>query len=189
MEVDAAKVVPAPVEDLVAAAAALSAGPGAAAATAWRSARWASVAAVGLPALSLAAVLVAYVLYYVLNYLSTGELLMIYKWQPAPFGWAMLVGFATLVVVSLLTPAEDPARIEAYFDRMRHLSASDRTAGASALADDHGQALILLDIGTWLQPERWRNFWSRYREDALGFLLAWGFVGLLVAIAWGVMRL
>lgn len=138
---------------------------------------------------ALAAILVAYVLYYLLNYLATGEFRVIYKWQPEPFGWAMLVGFATLVIVSLLTPAEDPTRIEAYFDRMRHLSASDRKAGVSSLADDHGQALILLDISTWIQPERWRHFWSRYREDALGFLLAWGFVGLLVAIAWGVMRL
>ena len=138
---------------------------------------------------ALAAVLVAYVLYYLLNFLATGEFLLIYKWQPAPFGWAMLAGFSTLVVVSLLTPAEDAARIGAYFDRMEHLSAADRKAGESSLAADHGQALILLDVGTWFQAGRWRAFWSRYREDSLGFLLAWGFVALLVAIAWGVMRL
>ncbi len=138
---------------------------------------------------ALAAVLVAYGLYYLLNYLSTGELLLIYRWQPAPFGWAMLAGFVTLVGVSLLTPAEDPARVEAFFQRMRQLSPADQPDGQSPEAEDHGQGLILLDVGTWFQAERWQNFWVRYREDALGFILAWGFVGALVLIAWGVVQL
>lgn len=138
---------------------------------------------------ALAAVLVAYVSYYLLNYFATGEIQMIYKWQPAPFGWAMLAGFTTLIGVSLISPAEPTDRVEAYFDRMRHLSTSDRSGDQPALADDYGKALLLLDVGTWFTADRWRNFWSRYREDTLGFLLAWGFVGLLIAIAWGVISL
>lgn len=138
---------------------------------------------------ALAAVLVAYVSYYLLNYFATGEIQMIYKWQPAPFGWAMLAGFTTLIGVSLISPAEPTDRVEAYFDRMRHLSTSDRSGDQPALADNYGKALLLLDVGTWFTADRWRNFWSRYREDTLGFLLAWGFVGLLIAIAWGVISL
>lgn len=138
---------------------------------------------------ALAAVLVAYVSYYLLNYFATGEIQMIYKWQPAPFGWAMLAGFATLIIISLISPAEPADRIETYFDRMRHLSTSDRPGDQPALADDYGKALLLLDVGTWFTADRWRNFWSRYREDTLGFLLAWGFVVLLIAIAWGVISL
>lgn len=138
---------------------------------------------------ALAAVLVAYVSYYLLNYFATGEIQMIYKWQPAPFGWAMLAGFTTLIGVSLISPAEPTDRVEAYFDRMRHLSVADRTGDTPELADDSGKALLLLDVGTWFTAARWHNFWSRYREDTLGFLLAWGFVALLIAIAWGVISL
>ena len=134
-------------------------------------------------------VLVAYILYYLLNYLSTGELMLIYKWQPAPFGWAMLAGFSTLVIVSLLSPAENAQRVDAFFQRMRHLSPADQKAGESSLAEDHGQALILLDISTWSGSKRWRHFLVRYREDFWGFVLAWGFVVFLVLIAWGLMQL
>ncbi len=37
---------------------------------------------------ALAAVLAAYASYYLLNYGETGEWMLIYPWQPAPFGWA-----------------------------------------------------------------------------------------------------
>ena len=39
------------------------------------------------------------------------------------------------------------------------------------------------------RPERRRGFWHRYREDILGFALAWCSVGLLVLIAWVIIRI
>ena len=41
----------------------------------------------------------------------------------------------------------------------------------------------------WLEKERWQGFFKRYREDWLGFLLAWVFVGVLVFIAWLILQL
>jgi len=138
---------------------------------------------------ALAAVLTAYASYYLLNYGETGEWLLIYPWQPAPFGWAMLLGFATLFVVSLLTPPEAPTRVEAYFRKLETLAEADRPPGASPRAADHGQALLLLDLPGWLKAERRRRFGQRYREDWLGFLLAWTFVVGLVGLAWMVLQL
>ena len=137
---------------------------------------------------ALAAVLLAYVSYYLLNYFATGEMKLIYSWQPEPFGWAMLVGFGALILFSKLTPSEPKEAIETYFNRLDHLASADREEGASPLAADHGKALILLDLPSWLTKERWQDFGTRYREDWLGFLLAWGMVAFLIGLAWIILQ-
>jgi hypothetical protein len=103
----------------------------------------------------------------------------------------MLSGFALFILGSLLTPPEDPKRIKRFFEDMRH---SSDTEGFSSdcpktLAAARGQDLILLDVSSWFTAERWGGFFSRYREDLLGFILAWGTVGLLILSAWGLMQL
>jgi hypothetical protein len=57
------------------------------------------------------------------------------------------------------------------------------------LAADRGQELLLLDVGAWFTAARWRGFFRRYREDLVGFLLAWAAVGLLLLSAWLLMQL
>ncbi|NLZ00175.1 MAG: hypothetical protein GXY25_06520, partial [Pirellulaceae bacterium] len=52
-----------------------------------------------------------------------------------------------------------------------------------------GQDLLLLDLTGWLTRQRWRRFFHRYREDLVGFLLAWATVALLVGLAWGLMQI
>jgi len=137
-----------------------------------------------------AAVLVSFGTYYILNYNITDELTLVYKWQPAPFGWAMLAGFLALIFFSLITKKEDDSRIRHFFDNMERASDEPRDVnGVKPIAGDHGKALILLDIPGWFEPGRWHNFWQRYREDAIGFILAWGVVALLVLMAWGIMQL
>lgn len=140
---------------------------------------------------ALAAVLMAFGLYYFLNFQDTGELLLIYKWTPAPFGWAMLAGFSTLVLVSLITRPEDSERINTFFDRMSRDSDEnvDPNTGKRPLAAKFGKALILLDLPGWLKKERWENFLQRYKEDFWGFWLAWGMVAFLILLAWGIMQL
>ncbi|MCB0602279.1 MAG: sodium:solute symporter family protein [Saprospiraceae bacterium] len=133
---------------------------------------------------AMAAILLAFVVYYGLNYSETGTLQLIYKWQPLPFCWAMSLGFLTLIIVSLLTPPEDATRIAPFFDRMQHLSRADRPSDLPVSAGSQGMEMILLDIPSWFKPGRWSHFWSRYREDAMGFLLAWLFVGGLIGLAW-----
>ncbi|HPA20922.1 MAG TPA: sodium:solute symporter family protein [Verrucomicrobiae bacterium] len=133
------------------------------------------------------AILASFGTYYALNWRATGELMLIYKWQAAPFAWAMLAGTALLVVVSLLTPPESEARIGAFFDKMRRTS-DVREGAARPLAGESGQELLLLDLPGWFDAARWRGFLRRHREDVLGFLLAWGVVALTIGLAWAVVR-
>jgi hypothetical protein len=101
----------------------------------------------------------------------------------------MAAGFGSLILVSLLTPPEDPQRIERFFDNMQR--SSDRQGLAEGqekpLAGERGQDLLLLDVGGWFTRRRWQGFFRRYREDLIGFTLAWGAVGLLVLTAWALM--
>jgi Na+/proline symporter len=140
---------------------------------------------------ALAASLGSLVAYYVFNYLTTGELKLVNKWLPAPFAWSMLSGTIAFIVVSLLTPPEDKERVEQFFDNMNRSSDGEnlREGKAKPLAAERGQDLILLDLPGWLTAARWRGFFHRYREDLVGFLLAWATVGLLVLSAWGLMQI
>jgi len=140
---------------------------------------------------AMAATLGAFLVYYGLNVHATGELLLVYKWTPEPFGWAMLAGSVAFVAVSLLTRREDPERIDRLFDAMRRSTDGEHLPGTEAkpLAADRGQDLLLLDLPGWLDRARWQGFFRRYREDLIGFVLAWATVGLLILIAWAVMQI
>ena len=140
---------------------------------------------------ALAGVAIAFLVYYLLNYLDMGHLELVYKWKPGIFGWAMLAGFVIFVIVSLLTKPEDKKQIEEFFDNMQRLSDEDKKAkdGKKPLARDYGKELILLDVSTWFKKERWENFGVRYREDWTGFALATIFIGILILIAWGILQL
>ncbi|MBI5686035.1 MAG: sodium:solute symporter family protein [Verrucomicrobia bacterium] len=124
-------------------------------------------------------------------HLQTGQWMLVYKWMPGPFGCAMLLSFSTLIIVSLLTRPEDPARMDAFFDRMRRSTDLETvpTGQPKPLAADRGEELLLFDVGSWFTAARWRGFPSRYREDLLGFGLAWLTVGAMVLMAWGVMQI
>ena len=139
---------------------------------------------------ALASVIVAFITYYVINYMAQDTLMLIYKWKPAPFGWAMLTGFIALVVVSKLTAPEPVEAINRFFGRLNRLSAEDQPDGdESKDAGSYGQALILVDLPGWLKASRWVNFSQRYKEDWAGFLLAWFFVFALVVLAWFVVSI
>ena len=149
---------------------------------------------------ALVATVSAFALYYWLNYSAAGELKLVYKWQPEPFAWAMLIGFLALIVVSLLTRPEDQDKIEKFFDKM--IYSSDEPSGkrmdshsnqlhpneGRTLAADLGEDMILLDAPGWFTKDRWKGFPQRYREDIVGFFLAWLTVGVLIFIAWAVMQ-
>jgi len=109
----------------------------------------------------------------------------------APYGWATLVGFVSLVVVSLLTRREDPYKIEKFFDNQRRTTDLENLPKGESkpLAADYGQELVFPDLPGWLSAERRRGFWRRYREDIVGFTLAWLTVGALVLFAWLIIRI
>jgi len=139
---------------------------------------------------AVSSVIISFSTYYYLNFLDIGSWQMVYKWEPETFGWAMLIGFITFYIVSLITKPEDQNRIDKYFDNLNRLSdvkISEKN-GKKPLAKDYGKDLILLDFIGWFKKERWTNFSTRYREDWLGFLLAWIFVLFLIFIAWLVIQ-
>ena len=128
----------------------------------------------------------AFLVYYALNCQSTHELKLVYKWEAVPFAWAMLAGFLALIGLSLLTKPEEKDRIERFFNNMR-LSTDEEDlpkGDPKPLAAERGEDLVLLDLPGWLTKERWRGFPQRYREDLVGFVLAWCAVGLLILTAW-----
>jgi Na+/proline symporter len=138
-----------------------------------------------------AAVSVSVLTYYIINYVSSSELLLVYRWKPAPFGLAMVAGFFSFWLISILTRSENSERIGEFFDNMRRKSDADRPGadGKKPLASETGDDLLLLDLPGWLRRERWRGFFRRYKEDLAGFLLSWAFVGLLILLAWAILRI
>jgi len=137
------------------------------------------------------AVMVAVSVYYIVNYLTTGKLMLVYTWKPGPFGIAMLSGFFTFWLVSILTKPEDRQRIESFFDNMRRKSDAPEPGpdGKKPLASHTGDDLLLLDIPGYRNKERRKNFFRRYREDLAGFALSWLVVGLLILVAWGILQI
>jgi len=140
---------------------------------------------------ALAAVFASLASYYAINWHQTGALKLVYPWLPAPYGWATLIGVVVFVVVSLATRPEEPERIARFFDNMNRSTDGELLPGTGArpLAAERGQDLVLLDLPGWLTRERWRGFLRRYREDLIGFVLAWATVGLLILVAWGLMQI
>jgi Na+/proline symporter len=128
---------------------------------------------------------------HVWEFLHTRRLLLVYRWTALPYAWATLAGFACFIVVSLATRREQPERIAQFFDNMQR--STDREGlpdgRAKPLAAERGQELLLLDAAGWFTARRWHGFFRRYREDLVGFVLAWGVVALLVLAAWGLMQI
>jgi hypothetical protein len=61
--------------------------------------------------------------------------------------------------------------------------------GEKPLASKSGEELLLLDLPGWVKKERRKDFFKRYREDLVGFLLSWMVVGILILLAWGIMQI
>ncbi|MBD3376830.1 hypothetical protein GF406_17465 [candidate division KSB1 bacterium] len=137
------------------------------------------------------AVIVAFGLYYVLNYMDTDQVMLVYRWKPEPFGWAMLAGFSALILFSLITKPEPKENVDAFFESMNRLTDNDIVdkLGYKPEAKEYGKDLLLVDAPGWFSKERWKGFPKRYKEDLLGFVLAWGVVVVIVGMAWGLMQL
>jgi Na+/proline symporter len=138
-----------------------------------------------------AAVIVSVSVYYIVNYLTAGKLVLVYKWTPAPFGISMLSGFFVFWLISILTRPEPKEKTDSFFDNMRRKSDADHPGpdGRKPLASETGDDLLLLDLPGWKHKSRWTNFFNRYREDLIGFFLSWLVVGALILLAWGILQI
>jgi Na+/proline symporter len=140
---------------------------------------------------ALMAVIFSFGVYYLINFLEIGRLLLVYKWKPGPFGMAMAAGFTAFVLFSWATRPEAPERVERFFDNMSRISDAPALSPGQEkpLAAASGKDMIMLDFPGWFRAERWKGFPRRYKEDLLGFVLAWTMVIALIFIAWGIMQI
>ncbi|NUQ63351.1 MAG: sodium:solute symporter family protein [Pirellulales bacterium] len=140
---------------------------------------------------AMAATIVSFAVYAILHHREAPDLWIYEKWLPVPYGWSMLAGLAALVIVSLITRPEDPERITRFFDNQQRTTDEEGLPAGQPkpLAAERGQDLVLLDLPGWFTAARWQGFWGRYREDLVGFSLAWLSVGALVLSAWAIMQI
>lgn len=138
-----------------------------------------------------AAVTASLTTYYIVNFVSTGEIHLVYRWEAGPFGLAMLAGALAFWLVSIFTRPENSLKIEEFFDNMRRKSDARELGpdGKKPYAYLTGEELILLDLPGWRKKSRRVNFFKRYREDIMGFFLAWVVVGLLILFAWAILQI
>jgi len=92
-------------------------------------------------------------------------------WDANVFLAALLVGTASLVVVSLLTRPEPAPAVESFFDRLQ--TSSDGTGRAGP------DPLLLVNVLHPLRATAGRG-WRAYREDLGGFAFGWVLVVVLV---------
>jgi Na+/proline symporter len=125
----------------------------------WRRAnRWGALASL------LAALATNFLLYFL-----TGRRLD--AWDANVFLAALLVGTASLVIVSLLTPPEPTPAVESFFDRLE--TSSDE--GARTDPDP----LLIVNVLHPMRGSRGRG-WAAYRSDLRGFAFGWLLVITLV---------
>lgn len=138
-----------------------------------------------------AAIIIAFVSYYVINYFRFDTLMLVYKWEAEPFAWAMLFGFTAFFAVSLLTKPENKEDMDAFFYKMRRSSDKEdiQSNGKKSFGENVGKDILILGWTSWLSKEKWNGFLSRYKEDLIGFSLSWLFVGFLVLIGWLLMQI
>jgi hypothetical protein len=133
-------------------------------------------------------------------------------WDPGIFFSALAAGTGALIVVSLLTPAEDEARVAPFFTRLQ--TPSDRIpAGAadqvnlpedheedkdwkdalapetSRWAAEHGRQLLLVNLLHPLRGACGVGFFKAYRVDLQGLLIGSLLSAGLVLGLWTLLRL
>jgi Na+/proline symporter len=133
-------------------------------------------------------------------------------WDPGIFFFALAAGALTLVAVSLLTPAEDEARVAPFFTRLQ--TPSDRIPAGAAdqvnlpedheeskdwkdrlapettrWAAEHGRQLLLVNILHPLRGACGVGFFQAYRVDLKGLLIGSLLSAGLVLGLWVLLRL
>jgi Na+/proline symporter len=157
---------------------------------------------------AVASIVVAFAVNFAL-YARSGQRLD--NWDPNVFLFALLAGYAALVIGSLLTPPEPAGKVRDMFARfdvstdhsaalLEESRAQGRSHELEGLPDseieilrkktaESGQQLLLSDLGRFWNPKRYVPLSKAYRQDLVGLVYCWGVVALLVGIAWGILQL
>ncbi len=133
-----------------------------------------------------ASLIVSTTLFFYLTWTDFGKLL---NWNADNFGVSLLAGFATLAIVSYLTKAPDPEILEPFYKRLDTRMEYDPETGEEKVVNEPGHDLLVVHLFHPGLSKGWRHFYSRFRVDINGLLLAFGVVVLLIGIAKAVLYL
>jgi Na+/proline symporter len=111
------------------------------------------------------------------------------QWGAANFGIALLAGFVSLAVVSLLTKPEPAPLLDEFYGRLHTSSYLDRSTGKETDAQQSGHDLLFVNLFDLQLSKGWKHFYGRFRVDLIGLLLAFGVVAALIALAKGILYL
>ena len=133
-----------------------------------------------------AALVVSSTVFFWMTYREYGVLL---RWEAANFGMSMLVGFSTLIVVSLLTKPEPKAMLDLFYERLQSPSYLDEETGEEKAVTEEGHDLLVANVFNLGLRQGWGPFYRRFRVDINGFVLAFGVVAALILLARGILLL
>ncbi len=111
------------------------------------------------------------------------------QWDATNFGIALLAGFVSLAVVSLLTKPEPAALLDEFYGRLHKASYLDKTTGEEAAHEEPGNDLLFVNLFDLQLSKGWKHFYGRFRVDLIGLVLAFGVVAALIALAKGILFL
>jgi Na+/proline symporter len=111
------------------------------------------------------------------------------QWDAMNFGIALLAGFVSLAVVSLLTKPEAAPVLDEFYGRLHTASYLDRTSGEERNVQQPGHDLLFVNLFDLQLNKGWKHFYGRFRVDLIGLLLAFGVVAALIALAKGILYL
>ncbi len=135
---------------------------------------------------ALASLVLSSSVFFWLTYTQYGVLL---QWEAANFGISMLVGFAALAAVSLLTPPEPKRRLEPFYARLDQVSRWDEATGQEVEVAPEGRELLFVHLFDLRLSEGLGAFYQRFRVDLNGLAIAAGVVVALIALAKGILLL
>ncbi len=135
---------------------------------------------------ALASLVFSAAVFFWLTYQDFGVFL---SWEAVNFGISMIVGFTTLVVVSLITPPESEARLEPFYGRLEKPTYLDEAAGEEKVGQKAGQELLVVKLFDLQLSRGLGHFYSRFRTDLNGLALGFTVVVLVIALAKGLLYL
>jgi Na+/proline symporter len=135
---------------------------------------------------ALASLVVSSVIFFWLSYRDYGSLL---QWEDMNFGIALLAGFLSLAVVSLMTKPEPDHALDEFYERLDSPSYLDLKTGQEKTLREPGHDLLFVHLFNLQLTKGWKHFYSRFRVDLVGLLLAFGVVAALIALAKGILYL
>lgn len=133
-----------------------------------------------------ASLLVSWSLFLVLTYQEFGVFL---RWEAANFGIAIVAGFLTLIVVSLLTKPESEDRLLAFYERLNQPTESDPRTGEEKPVTEPGHDLLFVHLFDLQLGRGLKHFYRRFRVDLKGLTFAFGVVVFIIVLAKAILYL